>query len=257
MRTILYVLSSLFIASSFAFAGISPQRLPHESFETLQKRLEWNDFLGMNSPTSVSKSRKPLEKINLLLIPEMPSYEALVEEFHYVRDTRFIATSNPDFPRRLSWLYPDDGCYARAEFSRRKLAEHGALQPMKIFVFGNLIAQTPNTLSGVVSWWYHVAVTYRVGDDVYVFDASINPSRPMTLTEWNDAVGGNRQRFEYSLCAPGAYDPAYDCHNPREIHPSKLSMDQTEFLRPEWDRLLRLNRSPEKELGDLPPWLNN
>lgn len=246
----------LSLTTSAALAHLSAHRSPDESYEAARNRSVWSleaDFIGRES--SVERVKKPLTEIDLSQIPEMPSYEAMEAEFKYVRDTRFLPTYDPQFPRRLTWLYPDDGCYARAEFSRRKLMEHQAAAPMKIFVFGDLVAISPNAIRGFVTWWYHVAVIYRVQDEAYVFDAAINPSRPITLTEWNRAVGGERKLVQYSLCASGAYDPTSNCANPQEVPATVLSSEQSSFLRPEWERLQKLNRDPQSELGDSPPWL--
>ncbi len=266
MRSFTLVLG-LLLSSSLAFAHLSPARGINETYEQARHRSLWNSALTPNLTqqppsqnvvrhVSVERAKVALHSLDTSTIPELASYEILETEFRYVRDTRFLKTSDANFPRRLSWLYPDDGCYARAEVSKRKLVEHQMPAPKKIFVFGNLHAYTSNTFSGSVSWWYHVAVTYRVGTEVYVFDASIDPKRPMTLAEWNLAVGGAQTSVQYSVCAPNAYDPGSDCDSPREVNANTLMSEQNSFLRPEWDRVKKLNRDPQRELGEFPPWLN-
>jgi hypothetical protein len=197
----------------------------------------------------------PLHNLDISSIPEMASYEVLESEFNYVRDTRFIHTSDPGFPRRLTWLYPDDGCYARAEMAKRKLVEHHQVAPKKVFVFGDLMASTPNTADGSITWWYHVAAIYRVGMTAYVFDPSIEPRHPMTLEDWNAAVGGNQNSVQFALCAPNAFDPDSDCNTPKEVAGDTIATAQRSFLSPEWRRLQDLHRDPKKELGEFPPWL--
>lgn len=265
MRSLILFLGLIF-SSSLALAHLSPARGLNETYEQARHRSQWiaalsPDFSQHTQQNvvrhiSVERAKVALHSLDTTSIPEMPSYEVMENEFKYVRDTRFLKTSDANFPRRLSWLYPDDGCYARAEVSKRKLVEHQMPAPKKIFVFGNLFANTTNTPTGTVSWWYHVAVTYRVGSEVYIFDASIDPTRPMTLNEWNHAVGGNQASVQYSVCAPNAYDPGSDCDSPREVNVSTLMAEQNSFLRPEWDRVKKLNRDPHRELGEFPPWLN-
>jgi hypothetical protein len=44
---------------------------------------------------------------------------------------------------------------------------------------------------------------------------------------------------------------------PKQIDMDSAVSEQSAYLYPEWQRLLELNRNPEKELGDFPPWLSN
>jgi hypothetical protein len=268
MRSSVTVLVLLFASSVFAH-GLSAVRGNGETFEQAYARHNLisrildvsdenpgeTDVLVRSTPMDVKVS---LNKLDTSSIPEFSSYEDLENEFKYVRDTRFLkGNSTPAFARRLTWLYPDDGCYARAEMAKRKLVEHKQVAPQKIFVFGDLSAATKNTLNGRVTWWYHVAVVYRVGQTVYVFDPSIEPQHPLTLDDWNLAVGGAQTSVQYSICAAGTFDPTSNCIKPTDETENEVLSEQNSFLRPEWHRLEQLHRDPTKELGDLPPWLNN
>jgi hypothetical protein len=153
-------------------------------------------------------------------------------------------------------MYPDDGCYARAEVAKHELEKNNFPAPKKLFVFGNLYAASKNSKTGFVQWWYHVAVTYRVGNDVYVFDPAIEPQRPLKLNEWNQLVGGEQNDTQFSICAPNTYDPSSDCYGPALLDPSSAYKEQKGFLGYEWQRLLDLKRDPKMELGDYPPWLS-
>lgn len=263
MKTIL--LSLLVLLSSTAFAGLSPIRHSGESFESaryrsqLSRNLKFNfgDVAGFVRSNGPDKVKQPLANLRLQEIPDVGSYPDLEREFKHVRDSRFLLTEDPQFPRRLTWLYPDDGCYARAEMAAIELEQHHFVQPKKIFVFGNLRAQTKNSPDGSVEWWYHVAVTYRVGATVYVFDPAIEPQRPLKLTEWNKAVGGEKTAVQYSICEARTFDPNSDCLNPRALTPESAEDEQRSFLSAEWNRLLELDRDPEKELGHSPPWFGN
>ncbi|KHD87999.1 MAG: hypothetical protein OM95_10740 [Bdellovibrio sp. ArHS] len=253
-----------------AFAGLSSIRHSGESYQQARDRhfFAWKfripspfpsplddqvEEMSFGSP--VERSKKPLNKLDISEIPDVGSYADLLREFKYVRDTRFIETDS-GFARRLTWMYPDDGCYARAEMAKLELIQHNFPAPKKIFVFGNLQAMTKNSPTGNVQWWYHVAVTYRVGSDVYIFDPAIEPTRPLKLIEWNDKVGGGRTLVQYSVCHKDAFDPSSDCSKPQLTSPQEALSEQTSFLEYEWERVENLGRDPYKELGEFPPWLS-
>lgn len=250
--------------SSFA-SGLSAHRKAHESYEDARRRHTFSqsftipnqaaDSLGRY--VSAERAKRPLKNLDITLIPDVGSYPDLEREFFYVRDTRFINTNDTSFPRRLTWMYPDDGCYARAELAKNELKAHNFPEPKKLFVFGSLYAPSKNSATGYVQWWYHVAVTYRVGADVYVFDPAIEPLRPLKISEWNRLVGGENSQVQYSICNPNTYDPANDCIQPNPVSGEVSLGEQKQFLGAEWDRLLHLKRNPEKELGDSPPWLSS
>ena len=53
--------------------------------------------------------------VNFEDVPEWTNAE-IMAFFEDSRDDRYLAwVDYPNYPRRNSWLYPDDGCYARAE----------------------------------------------------------------------------------------------------------------------------------------------
>lgn len=260
-------LSLAFSISAYA-AGLSAHRYPNESYEHAKNRHLFNRNLSLKGHRfeagmkplvrhiSAERARKPLKNLNLNDIPDVGSYPDLVREFQYVRDSRFLATNDPNFPRRLTWMYPDDGCYARAEVAKHELEKHNFPAPKKVFVFGNLYASSKNSTTGFVQWWYHVAVTYRAGNDVYIFDPALEPQRPLTMTEWNKLVGGEQNEVQYSVCDHNTYEPSWDCYTPAPLDPSITYREQKGFLEYEWQRLLDLQRNPTRELGDFPPWLS-
>lgn len=267
-----FVLSFFLSSSVFAqptVQGVSAQRQSQETYEearnkalfqrTFQMNLHaeiWADPAPVTRGPSVERSKKSLSEIDLSTVPELSSYETLEALFQHVRDKRFLPSPHDSsFPRRLTWLYPDDGCFARAEMAKNEFEDMQVLLPKKVFVFGNLYAQSTNTVSGHVAWWYHVAVTYRVGPQVYVMDPSLEPRRPLMLEEWDQLVGGANTFLQYSFCSKDAYDPTSDCEPSRAQDKSRTLFDQKSFLQPEWSRLLTLQRNPQAELGEAPPWL--
>ncbi len=256
MKSIVGVLFSFVVLLPFLSEahGLSAHRLPGESYKEAAERSrpEGIDFVA-KKPSTPDRIKKPMQKLDLKEIPDLGSLPDLENQFKYVRDTRFMEDEH--FPRRLTWLYPDDGCYARAEMASQKIIAHNFTEPKKIFVFGNLSAQTTNAPGGSVQWWYHVAVIYRVGQVPYVVDPALNPQKPMTLTEWNKAVGGEQAKVQYSICSHDTFDPDADCYAPTPTSPAQAESEQKGFLQDEWDRLIELGRNPEQELGDNPPWL--
>lgn len=250
----LLLLLSLSLSVFASAAGISAVRHKKETYEVARDR---HSSHVMSRSGAAEEVQQPLEKIAVNDLPDAGSYEKLEQEFFYIRDTRFIETERANFPRRLTWLYPDDGCYARAEMAKLALNQHRFAAPKKIFVFGNLFAASRNSPEGSVQWWYHVAVAYRVGSEAYVLDPALEPQRPLKLKEWNSLVGGDNTRVQYSICAAGTYDPSWNCANPRSMLPKDTEQEQEYFLPLEWSRIEELRRNPEQELGSSPPWLNS
>ena len=238
------------ILSASAHAGLSAARLPGEDHS--QSAIRTSNFTSMYS--TPQRMSKPLAELDISQIPDVGSYADMENQFKHVRDIRIMEDSRKNLLRRLTWLYPDDGCFARAEMASHILQQNHFVVPKKIYVFGNLHAKTKNAPEGYVDWWYHVAVTYRIDKTAYVFDPAINPARPVTLAEWHTAIGGGA-RFQYAICDHGTFDPNEDCINPSQISLESAMSEQNYYLAPEWQRLLQLHRQPEKELGDFPPWL--
>jgi hypothetical protein len=133
----------------------------------------------------------PIEKLDILRVQEWPDFEEISHAFAYVRDEKFLTDPMqiPFFSRRSTWLYPDDGCFARAALMKNLMKIKGYSQPNRVFIFGNLSVKSPNSLDGEVSWWYHTAPVARVRNQVYVFDPSIDPQHPILLQDW-----ANRQK---------------------------------------------------------------
>lgn len=192
----------------------------------------------------------------------LPAATAWVSEaemnasFEKFRDYRFITTnSKPDFKRRISWLYPDDGCFARAALAILNLGSWNTAVPKKIFVFGDLTVQTKNSPSGSVTWWYHVAPLVEVDGVKYVLDPAINPKTPLKLEDWLATMSAQPDTLEVAICGSGSYTPYDNCARETDGREEQGLNDQPTYLEYEWSRLQDLGRNPENELGDLPPWL--
>ena len=246
--------------SLFAYSvAPSAQRLSGETahqayLRNLSFYLTSGMSLEIGEPTkNAYGSQTSLEDLILKEVPELESLEMLMQEFVYIRDTRFIVDEHLPFPRRLSWLYPDDGCFVRADLAGRFAQEASYKKPAKLFAFGDLRVQTNNSINGQVEWWYHVVIAYKVQGQLYVIDPSIEPLRPLTAREWGDRMGGT-SKVSFALCDGDTYQPYNNCGNPTQNTKELLTDTQMTYLDFEWERLEELDRNPNEELGDLPPW---
>lgn len=176
--------------------------------------------------------------------------------FEKFRDYRFLdRDGHPDFKRRSSWLYPDDGCFARAALAILNLANWHTAVPKKIYVFGDLTVDTKNSPYGQVTWWYHVAPLIEIAGQKYVLDPAVEPKNALRLEDWLARMSKNPDALEVAVCGSGAYTPYDACQKETDGIESMAISEQGMFLDAEWSRLEELGRNPVSELGDLPPWL--
>ncbi|MFP5518421.1 MAG: protein-glutamine glutaminase family protein [Bdellovibrionia bacterium] len=259
MKLFISIFVYLFTIQAHA-VGLSAFRANNESFEDarhralLEKQLKTGDFtysLFYNRRFSAEGQKMPVDQLNVTSVPQIEA-DVLNKLFIYLRDSKFLKSKSQE--RRATWLYPDDGCYARAGIMSLNTEAITPVAPSKIFVFGDLNVKTPNTMSGWVTWWYHVAIAYNVNGEQYVIDPAIEPTRPLLMLEWLRAMNQDVSKLRVSLCHKDTYDPDSSCDRPRPFEPTDIYREQNMFLPLEWDRLLDLGRDPEVELGELPPW---
>lgn len=244
--------------------GPSQLRREFESFEEAEARyLEWLKAQGLEVDPFAQTARRvavPLERVDF---SEIPSWDALGENdevvqlaFETSRDERYLVLpERPSFLRRPSWLYPDDGCFARSALTAKKLQSWNYPRPFKLFAFGNLRVNTKNHPAGKVFWWYHVVPIISYRGQVYVLDAAIEPTHPLFYLEWVDRMIANRNKIKLSVCNPYAYEPNSLCYQAGPNSEKSAYSHQIYYLRREWQRILNLRRNPEDELGDAPPWI--
>lgn len=195
-------------------------------------------------------------------------------EFTKTRDARYLYDSDtPDFARRLSWLYPDDGCYARAEQVVEMAEDAGLAKPYKLFAFGPLVVDTPNHPYGSVSWWYHVVpVVKNTAGEPIVLDAAINPCGPLAWKDWLATMVDDISVFDdlssgngVSVSDDAAYGPGslvLDDPDGRGAEPtvneiqSLSALQDGYLLDAEWARQSELRREPAVWLGGASPWLS-
>lgn len=246
------VIATSSVASASAYAP-SARRAPDQDYRSIIKfyesRLEQDATTASKSALS---SAVPLADLDRAQMPNWPETENFELYFQNIRDERFI-TLNANFPRRSTWLYPDDGCYARAALSSVRTTAQKLPAPGRVFVFGNLSVETVNSESGSVSWWYHVVIGYRIGEEVFVIDPAIEPKNPLKLEDWLGRMG-NTERMKVAFCSEGAYEPYSKCQGGHPLSFESALSGQTPFLRLEWDRIEDLGRDAASELGETPPW---
>ncbi len=195
-------------------------------------------------------------KIDKEKMQDWENADLVKEAFEKVRDTRFLKIKEmPDFPRRSSWLYPMDGCFARAGLAARNLQDWKYPEVYKVFVFGDLSVDTKNSPHGTVNWWFHVVAAVRQGEQIYVFDPAIESKQALTLKQWLETMTKDLSNVKVSLCDAKTYMPDDTCSGKQSQLPDWGAEDQLYYLDLEWENLLDLKREPKEELGEAPPWL--
>ena len=239
---------------------VSAKRLPFEDYRDIMAKYEKTyapDSKGYSSSTP-NRLAKYYSQYNLPQLPQWKNFRDMENAFYYVRDLRFLdwTYQGEDFPRRSTWLYPDDGCFARAELIITNLEDKKNRDPIpyKVFVFGNLEVETINSPDGYVSWWYHVVPITAYNNEYYVFDPAIDAERPLTLEEWLGTMGSNINKLKIAVCNAHTVFPDDDCYSPDIHSKSTILYYQNYFLSSEWQRVKILGRNPIDELGNNPPW---
>lgn len=203
------------------------------------------------------ENQESFADLDTTIVPEWDSAGTLAGVFSDIRDLRFLQTpARPTFPRRISWLYPDDGCFARAALAREKIEDQWGRPIAKLFIFGNLEVQTPNSPDGSVQWSWHVVPLVKINGVLHVIDPAIDPMHPMTAKAWALKQVSEINYAQFAICNSYSYGPYSGCLNATADDESNANQDQQEYLGREWSRIRSLGRNPERELGDFPPWLN-
>ncbi|WP_437575327.1 protein-glutamine glutaminase family protein [Sorangium sp. So ce887] len=120
-------------------------------------------------PHSFNELKGSLEDLPVDCVPSWTEAQ-LSDGFEAIRDTRLQALAlpeQPDFPRRIPWLEPENGCEERAPAAVYILHESEYPTPWYARVQSRenagLTLVTENEPDGSVSWSHHVAPVVRVG----------------------------------------------------------------------------------------------
>lgn len=253
-RAVLTMIAIFFLANS-ALAQ-SAVREPNESWEEAARRHRGAEFQGfmLASPEAMAV---PMEALGSQLanLPEWPGPIAGIREaFTHSRDVRAYDDGKHDFLRRSSWMYPDDGCFARAGHVAASLERAGLVRPGRVFAFGNLKLATPFNSRGAVYWWYHVAAAYRSGHMVVVLDPAVHYDRPLLVHEWIAKISKRPELTKVALCDTHAYMSGQACVGGGAGQERGQVSHQKGYLRSEWNRLTKLGLNADHKLRSDDPW---
>ncbi len=233
--------------------GVSAKRPEGVSWKTMAKRSQ--PLLQKSLRGTAVEQAKPLPEVDFNQLSPWQDFAQIKQRFQTIRDLRFIPDPfDSQTLRRSTWLYPDDGCYARASLMKENLLDINAGEFTKIFAYGDLLVKTKNSPMGVVSWWYHVAIIVTDGNEKYILDPAIEPQKPLALKAWLSRMGDPNQ-IVISLCKSTTYTPYSSCESSTESDDDVALDDQIFFLSLERHRLEELGRDANEELGDRPPWM--
>jgi len=122
----------------------------------------------------------------------------------------------------IPFLYPDDGCWARAHEMARLMIDMG-LSPRKVWIRGSLRTPTRNNPNCAVYWGWHVAPTLCVRRFWWwlwiipwvsrrmVIDPSLFTA-PVTVAQWKSVQGDPNATLTYTDASDyrwGETDPTY------------------------------------------------
>lgn len=254
------LVASVIFICFHANAYKSAYRHPNESWTQAHRRslVEYKKIYNKAPPeNNAQEAAVKIDKLDNSILTAWDKSVDLVVEFTGLRDIRFLETKeNPGFLRRISWQYPDDGCFARAAMSINRFNEWKRTPPSKVFIFGDLSVHTPNAPDGKVNWWYHVAPIVNYAGQAYVLDAAISPQKPLPIIDWLQTMTNDIQSVNVAYCHSNTYIPSDSCLNPTAESSNNALSDQMQYLWYEWNRAKELGRDPNKSLGVDPPWKN-
>lgn len=207
------------------------------------------------TPTSVATT---FDKLDFSRVPVWPDTASIMKMFLRIRDERFIQDPDHRLLRRSTWIYPDDGCYARAALGVMRMQKLQTPGAVKVFAFGNLTVKSVNNPAGYVSWWYHVVPLMMVGQQPWVFDPAIYPVSPIKLQDWVRFMSNDPRSVTLAVCSPGTFNPDSPCYAGMQSQEQNTQAlpSQISFLPLEENRIRELGRDPSKELTTHPPWSN-
>jgi len=247
---------------SFRFANEHYQDAAQRNIAELKESAatspgQWLDaFFGFDAENSAFSVAKPRQDLDFSSLESWNNEQQVEHAFISGRDSRFLilAFDGSQEKRRISWMFPQDGCFVRAEVFKNRLKKFGYPSVKKIFAFGDLSATTHDTESGSVNWWFHVAVVVGIGDQAMVLDPAVEPDRPVTVEEWAKLISPQPDKLTFSLCDAGTFGPMNGCDAPKVFSSFFVDLLQGVLLRLEQTNLLALGRNVGQELLESPYW---
>lgn len=255
---------------------ISPSRMIHQQWHTLAHQTQHGHAFITSTAFESSIPWNDIDKRQAALdsVVSWPNLNVIKNNYVKIRDLRYFDDLVvPQFKRRLSWLYPDDGCWTRTAsiikdfFGPLNNPVNLFPRPSKIIALGNLCLNTNNTRSGKITWWYHFAPIIRDAEtkQSYVIDPTINPSGPMRVEDWMSAITSNSGNctqntptpVTFNICNGYGTSPFEQCDlTPNVTFESEIRAEMFDkyFRKFERNRQAELGRDPNQVLGDNPPW---
>lgn len=215
------------------------------------------DIMSPPTHTSVANSSVAYKDLDVSFIRDFEKSDDEIQVlFETIRNHRFL--DDPDvtnFKRRITWLYPTDGCFVRAEFVSKLIKKDNPnAHFQRVFIFGDLEVKTKNSPSGVVGWWYHVAVLIKHDNKTFVIDPSLDVIKPLELIDWVKLQVKDPNDAELAICSDSAYSPSSYCDATQSLSDLEATEVISDYESYERTNLERLKRDPEAELGNNPPW---
>lgn len=256
--------STAALATPAPAATRQPDAPPHISAWRAPNK-DWREYAKNWTPAASTRALAALSVYDSRVAPASANFSSvpawsdadIKSQFRGNRDIRFLfASTDPNFIRRSSWLYPDDGCFARAELVADLAGDNGKPKPYKLFSFGNLQVSTNNHPSGHVTWAWHVVPVVKSASSgtIYVLDPAIEPTHPLEWHDWLLRQVTSLSLVQVTVADPNAYNPGSPVTGGTNQRTTAISDLQGAYLLAEWDRQLDLFRDPTLVLGDYPPW---
>jgi hypothetical protein len=230
-----------------------------------QERQRSNGLALASEPVPVLDARTIPANVNFANVPTWSDAD-IMTRFAAARDSRYLVDwwdeQQPNFQRRVSWLFPEWGCGERAEQVAIQAAQAGKARPYKLFAWGHLRVYTSNVPEGVVRWNYHVAAVVKnsAGEPI-VLDPAVSPCRPLPWKEWLALMVDDMSEYDQlepwggvTLADSWAYDDWSNvAGNPDDSAKSTPTL-QNELLHHERELQSTLGRNVYGVLGNSPPW---
>jgi Glutaminase len=245
MKFTIFFMTLLIVQNLWAQTPISAVRHPDFDVSIYENQVVPNKATDTYYATALGSAR--LYTGNDLATATSWTPENLTAGFAKIRDTRYLY-SNQDstFPRKIFWMYPTDGCYARVELADSLLAQSGFPVPNNVFAIGNLYVPTTNTTTGYASWWFHVAPIVQVEGKYFVLDPAIDPEKPLELKEWLSKMG-KPEDIKVAICGAGTDAPGTSCSYSKPYQPDQGTTSW--YLTEEWNQLVKLGKDPKTVLA--------
>lgn len=190
---------------------VSQERAPDQNWEeALNNEFAKWETLGFKPGVSM------LQEVTLNTSESIPEWTHGLPALNTLNSltytNRMYTNPNPgNYKRRAPWLFPADGCYAKAAHVSAVAKAQGFGSPGKVYAFGHLSMATRFAKEKRVWWSYHMASAYQIGGVIYVLDPMMNSSSAVTLDQWVSRMSSDPKNVQVKLCDGNSYSPYSKC----------------------------------------------